>query len=116
MEFITGEFEFRFYVDSVRDVAATETRDVSLAGSKTITYTVKGKPGEEKYFAIKVMSTKTGREGVYLEMKIKFCEGDEKPEKEEVSKNSAVFRQLLKEEEPSEPDSSSSSDSGTSLV
>ncbi len=113
---ITGEFEFRFYVDSVRDVAATETRDVSLAGSKTITYTVKGKPGEEKYFAIKVMSTKTGREGVYLEMKIKFSEGDEKPEKEEVSKNSAVFRQLLKEEEPSESDSSSSSDSGTSLV
>lgn len=117
---ITGEFEFRFYVDSVRDVAATETRDVSLAGSKNITYTVKGKPGEEKYFAIKVMSTKTEREGVYLEMKIKFSEGEEKPEMEEVSKNSAIFRQLLKEEASSsssdESTPESSSDSGTSLV
>lgn len=113
---ITGEFEFRFYVDSVRDVAATETRDVSLAGSKSINYTVKGKPGEEKYFAIKVMSTKTGREGTYIELKISFGEGDEETKCEDVSKNSAIFRQLLKDEASSSSTDESTSDSGTSVV
>ena len=113
---ITGEFEFRFYVDSVRDVAATETRDVSLAGSKTISYTVKGKPGEEKYFAIKVMSTKTGLEGTYLQMKLTFKDGNEQTEKEQIFKDSKVFDYRLSGTTPDNPDDSSSSDSGTSLV
>lgn len=109
---ITGEFEFRFYVDSVRDVAATETRDVSLAGSKTISYTVKGKPGEEKYFAIKVMSTKTGLEGTYIQMKLNFKEGDEATSTNTVFKDSKVFDYLLSGELP-DPDTS---DDETSLV
>ena len=109
---ITGEFEFRFYVDSVRDVAATETRDVSLAGSKTISYTVKGKPGEEKYFAIKVMSTKTGLEGTYIQMKLNFKEGDEATSTNTVFKDSKVFDYLLSGELPD----SDASDDETSLV
>lgn len=106
---ITGEFKFRYFVDGELS-GETNPIDVSLAGSKTINYTVKGKPGEEKYFAIKVTSAKTGREGVYLEMKVKFGEDDEKPVVEQIYKDSAIFSKLLKEE------SDDSSDSETSLV
>ncbi len=114
---IKGEFKFKYFVDGELN-GETNPIDVSLSGSKTINYTVKGKPGEEKYFAIKVVSTKTGRDGVYLEMKIKFNEGDEKAEITEISKNSLIFFELLRSDSSSEsePESSSSSDSDTSLV
>ena len=120
---ITGEFEFKYYVDSKLDNSATEIRDVSLSGSKTITYTVKGKPGEEKYFAIKVRSTKTGLEGTYLEMKIEFGEDDETPKQKNLTKKSSIFDDLLAGEAPDESDTSSdtsddtsSGDEGTALV
>ncbi|MGN0670244.1 MAG: Stk1 family PASTA domain-containing Ser/Thr kinase [Oscillospiraceae bacterium] len=112
---ITGEFVFKYFVDGELK-EETNPIDVSLSGSKTINYTVKGKPGEEKFFAIKVVSTKTGRDGLYIEMKIKFNEGDDMAEKTELSRNSAVFRQLLKEETSSSSSDDSSSDSETSLV
>lgn len=94
---ITGEFVFKYFVDGELK-EETNPIDVSLSGSKTINYTVKGKPGEEKFFAIKVVSTKTKRDGLYNEWKIKFNEGDDMAEKTELSRNSAIFRQLLKDE------------------
>ena len=126
---VTGEFVFRYFENQQPQEEFTETRDLSLAGSKSLTYTVKGKPGEEIFFAIKVKSVKTGLEGLYLQMKIKFPEEeDKKPEVTKLTQNSKIFDDLLSGVEPDDPGTSSSDssdssdnssdddDSGTSLV
>lgn len=121
---VTGEFVFRFFENQQPQDEFTETRDLSLAGSKSLTYTVKGKPGEEIFFAIKVKSVKTGLEGLYLQTKIKFPEEeDKKPEVTKLTQNSKIFDDLLSGVEPDDPDTSSSDssdnssdDDGTSLV
>lgn len=124
---VTGEFVFRYFENQQPQDEFTETRDLSLAGSKSLTYTVKGKPGDEIFFAIKVKSVKTGLEGLYLQMKIKFPEEDDKkPDVTKLTQNSKIFDDLLSGIEPDDPDTSSSDssdnssddsgDSGTSLV
>ncbi len=124
---VTGEFVFRYFENQQPQDEFTETRDLSLAGSKSLTYTVKGKPGDEIFFAIKVKSVKTGLEGLYLQMKIKFPEEeDKKPDVNRITQNSKIFDDLLSGIEPDDPDTSSSDssdsssdnsgDSGTSLV
>lgn len=88
-----GEFEFRYYVDGVLDEEATEVRDIGLSASKTIKYTVKGKSGETKQLAVKVMSVETGRSDNYIVVNVEFT--DDKVTATEESKNSAVFTELL---------------------
>lgn len=88
-----GEFEFRYYVDGVLDDEATEVRDIGLSASKTIKYTVKGKSGEMKQLAVKVMSVETGRSDTYIVVNVEFT--DDKVTATEESKNSAVFTELL---------------------
>lgn len=102
---VTDEFEFKFFVDY--ELMDSKTLDVGLIGSKTLSYTVKGKPGEEKEFAIKVKSTKTGKSDYYFKANVAFKEGDEKAEFTQLLKDSAIFGRLLSED---------SSDNETSLV
>ena len=111
---IKGEYEFKFFVDG--ELMDSKTLDVGLIGSKSLSYTVTGKPGEEKMFAIKVKSTKTGNDGYYLQVKVTFKEGDEKTVVDQIMKDSAIFNKLLKEDTSSSSSDEGSSDSETSLV
>ncbi len=97
---ITGEFEFKYYVDGV--LTGSETRDVSLSGSKTIAFDITGKNGETKNFAIKVVSTANGNEGTYLEYEIVF--EDDKATETELFKNSEIFSELNSSEPSPEPE------------
>ncbi|MDE7362868.1 MAG: Stk1 family PASTA domain-containing Ser/Thr kinase [Oscillospiraceae bacterium] len=103
---ISGEFQFKYYVDSVLDSAATETRDVSLSGSKSLRYDVKGKVGETKEVAIKAVSLATGREDTFIRVEVKFGENDKPVEK---SYKPEVFAELLN----AAPISSSSTESSS---
>lgn len=89
----TGEFEFRYFVDGVLDESASQTLDVGLASSKTLSYEVTGKPGETKVLIVKVTSIDTGRTGNYMEITVKFPEDGSKATAEDIV-YSSVFSEL----------------------
>ena len=89
----TGEFEFRYFVDGVLDESASQTLDVGLASSKTLSYEVKGKPGETKVLTVKVTSVDTGRSGTYMDITVKFPEDGSKATAEDIV-YSSVFSEL----------------------
>lgn len=89
----TGEFEFRYFVDAVLDDEASQTLDVGLASSKTLSYEVKGKPGETKVLTVKVTSKDTGKTGTYMEVTVKFPEDGSKATAEDIV-YSSVFSEL----------------------
>lgn len=89
----TGEFEFRYFVDGVLDESASQTLDVGLASSKTLSYEVKGKPGETKVLIVKVTSIDTGRTGNYMEITVNFPEDGSKATAEDIV-YSSVFSEL----------------------
>lgn len=95
---ISGEFQFRYFVDTVLDPTATETRDVGLSGSKPLQYEVKGKVGETKEIAIKAVSIATGKEGTFIVVGTKFGDND-KPY--EIDYRPEVFAELLRSDTPS---------------
>ena len=96
----SGEFEFRYFVDGVLDESASQTLDVGLASSKTLSYEVKGKPGETKVLIVKVTSIDTGRTGTYMEITVNFTEDGSKATAEDIV-YSSVFSEL--QEADSEP-------------
>lgn len=106
----TGEFEFRYFVDGVLDEEANMTIDVGLVSSKSLSYTVSGKPGETKEVTIKVTSIETGRSDTYMKVTVHFPEDGSKATAEDIT-NSGVFDELLQGggsepiEDDSEPDS-----------
>ena len=67
---IGGEFEFNYYVDDI--LQKTEVRNVSLAASRNIRYTLSGKSGETKTFSLSVKNIKTGKKGTFVECEIEF--------------------------------------------
>lgn len=89
-----GEFEFRYFVDGILDEDASLTLDVGLASSKSLSYTVTGKPGETKNVTVKVTSKETGKSGTYLDITVNFPEDGSKPTAEDVV-NSSIFKELL---------------------
>lgn len=89
-----GEFEFRYFVDGILDEDASLTLDVGLASSKSLSYTVTGKPGETKNVTVKVTSIETGKSGTYLDINVNFPEDGSKPTAEDVV-NSSIFKELL---------------------
>lgn len=91
----TGEFKFKYYVNSVLDEAAsTATMDIGLSGSKTLRYDVKGKPGETKVLSIKALSTATSREDLFIEVTVVFTDdGPKSPS--QTAYNPNVFAELL---------------------
>ncbi|MGN1340629.1 MAG: Stk1 family PASTA domain-containing Ser/Thr kinase [Oscillospiraceae bacterium] len=94
----TGEFEFRYFVDGVLDEEASVTLDVGLVSSKTLSYTVSGKPGETKKVTVKVESKETGKSGIYMDITVNFPEDGSKPTAED-EVNSGIFNELLKADE-----------------
>lgn len=108
---VSGEFEFRYYVNGVLDDEKTEIRDVSLAGSRSLTYEVEGEQGEVKSLVIKVKSMKTGKDGTFLEVNIDFSE--DPPKQEEVQKNRTIFLTLNRADSSSESSSSTSEDNSS---
>ncbi len=102
----TGEFRFKFYVDSELDESATKTIDIGFLTSKSVKYDITGKDGDVKNFFIKVMSTKTEKEDIYYTAKVKFEDDDAKLDDEE--RNSDVFEKLLASDHTSDPDPESS--------
>ena len=68
----TGEFRFEYYVDGVLDESATIQTDVGLSSGKTLSYTVKGNPGDEVNLRIAVTSVETGKSGLYMEVTVRF--------------------------------------------
>lgn len=111
----TGEFEFRYFVDGVLDEEANMTIDVGLVSSKSLSYTVSGKPGETKEVTIKVTSIETGRSDTYMKVTVHFPEDGSKATAEDIT-NSGVFDELLQGggSEPIEDDSNPDSPDDTS--
>lgn len=111
----TGEFEFRYFVDGVLDEEANMTIDVGLVSSKSLSYTVSGKPGETKEVTIKVTSIETGRSDTYMKVTVHFPEDGSKATAEDIT-NSGVFDELLQGggSEPIEDDSDPDSPDDTS--
>ena len=111
----TGEFEFRYFVDGVLDEKANMTIDVGLVSSKSLSYTVSGKPGETKEVTIKVTSIETGRSDTYMKVTVHFPEDGSKATAEDIT-NSGVFDELLQGggSEPIEDDSNPDSPDDTS--
>lgn len=111
----TGEFEFRYFVDGVLDEEANMTIDVGLVSSKSLSYTVSGKPGETKEVTIKVTSIGTGRSDTYMKVTVHFPEDGSKATAEDIT-NSGVFDELLQGggSEPIEDDSDPDSPDDTS--
>jgi len=108
---IKGEFQFKYLIDGVLDEAASKSIiDVSLSGSKRLRYDVKGKPGETKTLAIKALSTATGKEGLWIEVEVKFNETSGMAA--EKSNHPEIFSELLNS--GSTPPSSSSSSTSSS--
>ena len=105
---ITGDFQIKYYVDSRLDETATETRDVSLSGSRRLSYKITGLVGESKVLSIKVVCMATGREGTYIEVRANFTE--DKVEKSTIDINSSIFSEL---QVPQAPSSSTSSTTET---
>ena len=95
----TGEFEFRYFVDGVLDESASQTLDVGLVSSKTLSYEVVGKPGETKVLTVKVTSIDTGKSGTYIEITVNFPEDGSKATAEDIV-YSSVFSELQKADTP----------------
>ncbi len=87
---ISGDFQFRLYVDG--ELSSTKTVNVGLTASKTQSYTIKGQNGTQKTYTIIVRNTANGKEATYIESNITFT-GDS-IEEHKVQTNSGVFRQL----------------------
>ena len=68
----TGEFRFEYYVDGVLDESATIQTDIGVSSGKTLSYTVKGNPGDEVNLRIAVTSVETGKSGLYMEVTVRF--------------------------------------------
>lgn len=105
---ITGEYQFKYYVDGALDSEATETIDLSFLTSRELKYTVIGKEGDTKKLSIKVVSPKTGKEGTYLTVNVTFEDGAGKLS--DIDQHSDVFEQVQQSDEPSQPDESSQPD------
>ncbi len=107
---ITGEFEFRYYVDGKRvTLPEPDIRDLSLSSNRTINYKLEGRTDEtEKILAIKVVSSTTGKEGWFYQVSVDFSQDPPKPT--ELSKDIAIFYQL----QQSGGSSSGSNNSGSS--
>ena len=90
----TGEFRFSYYVDGVLDEEAGVVMDIGLASSKTLQYSVTGKPGETKLVTVKVTSVETGKTGKYMDITVVFPEDGSKPTAED-EVNSKIFSELL---------------------
>lgn len=97
-----GEFTFKYYYDGVLQEEMTETRDVGLSASKSLKLTVSGKVGETKIVSVKVISTRTGLEGTYVEIKAEF-DGDKNP-LSFVEKNGGIFAELASGEPIAPPE------------
>lgn len=110
---LSGDFEFRFYVDGVLDDSATETRDISIAAARVIKYELKGTQGVTKELMIKVKSVKTGKEGEYIKVNVDFSQSP--PAQTEVSRDQFIFLTLQNSSsETSVPSTSSDENSDTS--
>lgn len=96
-----GEFRFKFYVGGELDDDATKIVDIEFLTSKTLTYEITGKDGDEKVLSIRAMSTSTQKEGVYYTAKITFEEDNAKLSEE--VRNSEIFEELQKSDTPSQP-------------
>ncbi len=108
---ITGEFEFRYFVNGkLQNTAEPDIRDLSLSSNRSINYKVDGRIDEtDKRFAIKVISRSTNKEGVYTEISIDFSQ--DPPKAVQLSIEPSIFHQL---QQGDSSDPSSSSDSGSS--
>lgn len=98
----SGEFIFNYYVDGVLDENAKVQMDIGLAASKSMSYSVVGKPGETKNITVKVTSVETGKTGTYVDIVVTFPEDDGKVTAEEEF-NTGVFSELLISDETDEP-------------
>lgn len=113
---ITGEFEFRYYVDGKRvTLPEADIRDLSLSSNRTINYKLDGRVDEtNKELDIKVVSSSTGKEGWFYKVSVDFSQNPPKPT--ELTKDIAIFYQLQQggsssnNSGSSEPNSSGSSD------
>ena len=108
----SGEYELGYFVDTKRDVSMDpDVREVSLSSTRSFTYTVKGKFGEKKTFALKLKSKDTGKEGIFVEYEIDFSA--EKPVPVEIYKNSHIFEELQSGSASSESNTSDTTSSDT---
>ena len=108
----TGEFRFKFYVDSELDEDATKTIDIEFLTSKSVKFEVTGKDGDEKQIIVKVMSTKTEKEDIYYKATITFEDEDAKLSDEE--RNSNIFDELQQGSDNPPVESSTTSSETTS--
>ncbi len=97
----TGDFRFKFYVGGELDEDATRIVNIGFLTSKTLTYEITGKDGDEKSFAITAMSTATQKEDVYYTATITFEEENAKLSNE--VRHSEIFDQLQQSDTSSEP-------------
>lgn len=95
----TGEFEFKYYIDGTRQDDMTEIKDLALTQKIEWKFSNSG----EHYYAIRVRSTATGAEGLFLNMLVDFTTDPPKKTQKEV--NERVFRQLLSAA-PAQPEES----------
>ncbi len=107
---ISGDFEFRFYVDNVLDSTATKIINVGLSSAKAVDYNIKGKSGDEKILSVMVKCISTNKEDVFVEYRFNFT--DDKCEETKLTNNGAsVFLKLASTSSsttPTPPESSSS--------
>lgn len=106
---ITGEYQFKFYVDAALDTDATQTVDVSFLTSKELKYTAKGSEGDVKELRVKAVSTKTGAEGTYFTLTMTFEDGNISLSRQR--SYSDIFAQI-QEGSGDDPDESSDPDDG----
>ncbi|MDE7234723.1 MAG: PASTA domain-containing protein, partial [Ruminiclostridium sp.] len=85
----TGEFEFKYYIDGTRQDDMTEIKDLALTQKIEWKFSNSGVHD----YAIRVRSTATGAEGLFLNMSIDFT--TDPPTKTPTETNERVFRQLL---------------------
>lgn len=85
----TGEFEFKYYIDGTRQDDMTEIKDLALTQKIEWKFSNSGVHD----YAIRVRSTATGAEGLFLNMSIDFT--TDPPTKTQKEVNERVFRQLL---------------------
>ncbi len=85
----SGEFEFRYYIDGTLQKERTEIKNLSLLND--ITWSVKNSGVHE--YAVKVRSIDNGVEGLFFNCKVDFTK--DPPEKEWLTFNSKVFKQIL---------------------
>ena len=113
-EGVSGEFEFRYFVDGHRvSLTDTDIRDVSLSSNRTITYKLEGRADEtEKLFDVKVISMTTKKEGVFVTISVDFSQ--EPPRQTEVNKNIGIFYELQQGGGSSSGSSDSNSSSSSS--